>query len=172
MRFRRKSVEGPPQHPPAATSGDYFQLGQVRLYQPDAILKERLPEPAKLASYCKTLTWVGTEYFGRLGQDFGSMGILIAVGIKPGQRIRLWCEQVDGDIPPDVWQVFVELLEGAGQNVLPAVSGPVACALECLLGAGPSTGFPLGPSIWAEAARTAGRDFQIPDTLFEVVFPE
>jgi hypothetical protein len=30
----------------------------------------------------------------------------------------------------------------------------------------------LGPSIWAEAARTAGRDFQIPDTLFEVVFPE
>jgi hypothetical protein len=172
MRFRRKSVEGPPQHPPAATSGDYFQLGLVRLYQPDAILKERLPEPAKLASYCKTLTWVGTEYFGRLGQDFGSMGILIAVGIKPGQRIRLWCEQVDGDIPPDVWQVFVELLEGAGQNALLTVSGPVACALECLLGAGPSTGFPLGPSIWAEAARTAGRDFQIPDTLFEVVFPD
>jgi hypothetical protein len=159
MRFRRKSVEGPPEHPSVAISGDYFQLGLVRLYQPDSILIERLPEPAQLASYCKTLTWVGTEYFGRLGQDFGSMGILIAVGIKPGQRIRLWCEQVDGDIPPDVWQVFVELLEGAGQDVLPTVSGPVACALECLLGAGPSTGFPIGPNIWAEAARTAREGF-------------
>ena len=70
MRFRRKSVEGSPEHPPAATSGDYFQLGLVRLYQPDSILKERLPEPAQLASYCKTLTRVGTEYFGRLDERF------------------------------------------------------------------------------------------------------
>jgi hypothetical protein len=102
---------------------------------------------AELAAYCKTLAWVGREYFGRLGQDFGSMGLLIVAGIKPGKRIRLWSEQVDGHLTPDVWQVFVELLEGAGQNVLPTVSGSVACALECLLGAGPLTGFPVGPSI-------------------------
>jgi len=57
-------------------------------------------------------------------------------------------------------------------QTLPAVSGSLACALECLLGAGPSTGFPLGPRIWAEAARTAGRELRIPDTLFEVVFPD
>ena len=173
MRFRRKSVKGPPQQPPATTSGEYFQLGKLRLYQPDSNLRERLPSGvAELAAYCKTLTWVGTEYFARLGQDFGSMGILIAVGIKPGKRIRLWCEQIDGDIPPDIWQVFVELLEGAGQNVLTTVSGPVACALEYLLGAGPSTGFPIGPSIWQEAARSAAKDLEIPDTLFEIVFPD
>jgi hypothetical protein len=97
MRFRRQSVKGSPPHPLAATCGEYFQLGQVRLYQPDSVLQERLPEPAKLASYCKTLTWVGTEYFGGLGQNFG---------------------------------------------------------------------------IWAEAARAAGRAFEIPDTLFEVVFAD
>ena len=127
---------------------------------------------AELAAYCKALAWVGKEYFGQLGQDFGSMGVLIVVGIKPGKRVRLWCEQVDGDIPPDIWQVFVELLEGAGQNVLPTVLGPVACALECLLGAGPSTGFPMGPSIWREAARSAAETLTIPDALFEVVFPD
>ena len=173
MRFRRKSGQGPPQQPPVATSGEYFQLGALRLFQPDSTLQERLPSGVTdLAAYCKTLTWVGTEYFGRLGQDFGSMGVLIAVGIKPGKRIRLWCEQIDGDITPDVWQVFVELLEGAGQNVLPTASGPVACALECLLGAGPSSGFPIGPSIWQEAARSAAKHLVIPDDLFEVVFPD
>ena len=101
----------------------------------------------------------------------GSMGVLIVVGKRPGKRTRLWCDQVDGDIPPDVWQVFVELFEGAGQDVLPTVSGPVACALECLLGSGPSADFPIGPNAWHQAARSAGRDLSIPDDLFEVVFP-
>jgi hypothetical protein len=99
------------------------------------------------------------------------MGVLIVVGIRPSKRTRLWCDQVDGDIPPDVWQVFVELFEGAGQDVLPTVSGPVACALECLLGSGPSADFPIGPNAWHQAARSAGRDLSIPDDLFEVVFP-
>jgi hypothetical protein len=174
MRLRRKSVEGQPQQPPVTTSGEYFQPGVVRLYQPDRILKKRLPPggPAEIAAYIKTLDRVSREYFGRLGQDFGSMGILIAVGIKPGKRVRFWCEQVDGDIPAEVWQAFVELLEGAGQEALPTVSGPVAWALEYLLGAGPSTGFPIGPSVWADAARTARKRLKIPDTLFEIVFPD
>jgi hypothetical protein len=135
------------------TSGEYFQPGVVRLYQPDRILKKRLPPggPAEIAAYIKTLDRVSREYFGPLGQDFGSMGILIAVGIKPGKRVRFWCEQIDGDIPAEVWQAFVELLEGAGQEALPTVSGPVAWALEYLLGAGPSTGFPIGPSVWSNA---------------------
>jgi hypothetical protein len=173
MRFRRNSGQGPPQQPTAATPDEYFRLGALRLYQPDSTLQERFPGGvADLAAYCKTLTWVGTEYFDRLGQEFGSMGILIAVGIKPGKRIRLWCEQVDGDITTDVWQVLVELLEGAGQNVLPVTSGPVACALECLLGAGPSSGFPVVPSIWQEAGRSAAKRLVIPDDLFEIVFPD
>lgn len=172
MRFRRKYAGGPPQQPPAVGSGEYFQLGALRLYQPESVLQERIPSgPAELAAYCKTLAWVGREYLGRLGQDFGSTGVLIVVGVKPGKRIRLWCEQIDGDIPPEIWQV-VELLDGAGQDVLPTVSGPVACALECLLGGGPSTGFPIDPIIWQEAARSAGGTLLIPDALFEVVFPD
>jgi hypothetical protein len=99
------------------------------------------------------------------------MGVLIVVGIRPSKRTMLRCDQVDGGIPPDVWQVFVELLEGDGQDVLPTVSGPVACALECLLGSGPSADFPIGPNAWQQAARSAGRDLSIPDDLFEVVFP-
>ena len=90
MRFRRKSVEGPSQQPPATISSQYFQLGALRLYQPESILQERLPSGvAELAAYCKALAWVGKEYFGQLGQDFGSMGVLIVVGIKPGKRVRL-----------------------------------------------------------------------------------
>ena len=103
MRFRRKSVEGPSQQPPATISSQYFQLGALRLYQPESILQERLLSGvAELAAYCKAFAWVGKEYFGQPGQDFGSMGVLIVVGIKPGKRVRLWCEQVDGDIQPDI----------------------------------------------------------------------
>jgi hypothetical protein len=161
MHFRRKSA------------GEYFQLKAVRLYQPESVLQERLAGGVEeLAAYCNTLAWVGKEYFGRLGRDFGSMGILIAVGIKPGKRTRLWCEEVDGNITPHTWQVFVQLLEGAGKNVVPTVSDPVACALECLLGLGPSAGFPIGPDVWGQAARSAGRELSVPDDIFEIVFPD
>lgn len=173
MPFRRNPAGARSQKTPPTPSGEYFRLAALRLYQPESTIQERIPNGvAQLAAYCKTLAWVGTQYFGRLGQDFGSMGVLIVVGIKPGKRIRLWCEQVDGAITPDVWRVFVELLEGAGQDVLPTVSGPVACALECLLGAGPSNGFPMGPRIWQEASGSAAQPLSIPDALFEVVFPD
>jgi hypothetical protein len=70
------------------------------------------------------------------------MGILVAVGIKPGGRTRPWCEQVDGELPPDVWEALAETLDNAGESVRPSVVGPVAFALEWSLGAGPTGGFP------------------------------
>jgi hypothetical protein len=155
------------------TSTDYFRLGRIRLYQPDEVLALRLPAGVgELAAYSKTLAWVGREYFGRLRRDLGSLGVLIAVGIKLNRQTRLWCDVVDGEIPNDVWGPFVDLLEGAGDNVRPSVTGPVAFALECLVGAGPSIDFPMGPAAWAHAAAQHGTDLAVPDQLFELVFPD
>jgi hypothetical protein len=117
------------------------------------------------------LVSVGTEYFGRLGRDYGSLGVLIVVGVRPGRRVRIWCDPVGGNLPPDVWDPFVELLQGADETVRPTVTGPVAFALECLLGAGPGE-FPMGPMAWQQAASQQDGPLSVPDELFEIVFPD
>jgi hypothetical protein len=154
----------------SGSTAEYFRLGGMRLYQPDDVLATRLPNGVgELAAYCKTLAWVGTEYFGRLGRDFGSLGVLIVVGIKPHRRTRIWCESVEGVVPSDAWDVFVDLLDGAGENVWPTVTKPVAFALECVLGAGPSNGFPMVPKAWQEAIADRGGRVTVPDELFGLV---
>lgn len=155
-----------------ASGSDYFRLAQVRLYQPDTVLSGRLPNgTGELAAYCKTLAWVGSEYFGRMRQDFGSLGILIVIGVQPPRRTKLWCDVIGGEFPTDVWDVFVELLGGAGENVRPTVTQPVACALECVLGSGPSDEFPAVPTAWREAIAQQNREVSVPDELFAFVFP-
>jgi hypothetical protein len=143
------------------------------LLQPDAELSARLVNGAdELAAYLKTLVWVGAEYFGQLRRDFGSLGVLIAIGIRPPNRTRLWCQLVGGDLPPDVWNVLVDLLGGAGENIRPQVAGSVACTLECALGAGPPNGFPEVPSAWHAATAQHDGPLSVPDELFAIVFPE
>jgi hypothetical protein len=160
-----------PLEPRVEPLGDYFRLVQAVLLQPDAELAARLVKGAEeLSAYLNTLVWVGSQYFGQLGRDFGSLGVLIAIGIRPPNRTKLWCEPVSGDLPKDVWNVFVDLLEGAGENIRPTVIEPVACVLECALGAGPSEEFPV-PSAWRAASRDHG-PLSVPDELFAVVFPE
>jgi hypothetical protein len=151
----------------------YFRLGRIRLYQPDVVLEARLPGGVdELSGYCKTLVSVGTQYFGQLGTDYGSLGALIVVGIRPGKRVRLWCDRVEGDLPPDVWDAFVESLRSVDDGLYPSVAQPVAFALECLLGRGPSGGFPIGPSAWEQVANQHDRPLGVPDELFEIVFPD
>ena len=107
-----------------------------------------------------------------LRRDFGSLGIFIVVGMKPTDRTKLWCETVGGILPSEVWSTFVDLLEGAGSDVRPQVTGPFAFALEAVLGAGPATSFPEGPKAWVQAAQSATEPIEIPDDLFRKVFPD
>jgi hypothetical protein len=157
----------------SGVNAEYVRLALVRLYQTDADLAERIPNGAgELTPYIKTLTWVATEFFGRLDSEHGSLGVLIVVGIKPSKRTKLWCELVGGSFPPDVWEVFVDLVQGAGENVRPTVTKPVAFAMEFVLGAGPSDGFPLGPLEWQQTAAQHHGPLSVPDALFEAVFPD
>ena len=171
-RKRREPPSGSAQGG-SESGGGYFRINRIRLYQPDPILESRLTHGvAELAAYMKALKWVGIEYFGGLGRDFGSLGLLVVVGIKPGRRVKFWCEQVGGHLPADVWDVFVELLEGGGEELRPLVTEPVAFAIEFLLGAGPSGDFPVGPTAWLQAATRHDDPLEVPDGTFEIVFPD
>ncbi|WP_166380668.1 hypothetical protein [Catellatospora methionotrophica] len=153
------------------SSAPYFRMGGVRLYLPDEEFGRRLGAgTAEISAYIQTLAWVGGQYFGRLGRDFGSLGVLVAVGIKPERHVKLWCEVVGGHIPDDVWSPFVELLDGAGADVRPQVSAPVAFAIEGILGNGPAS-FPDLPAAWIAAVQEHGQSVPVFDHLFEIVFP-
>jgi hypothetical protein len=177
MFSRRKRRESEPAsvEPPEVgpgPGGAYCRVKHIRLYQPDEVLEARLTEGVDgLAAYLQTLRWVTMSYFGQLGGDFGSMGVLVVVGVRPGRRVKFWCDQVEGKIPTDVWDVFVKLLEGAGDEVRPTVTRPVAFAIAFLLGDGPPGDFPNAPSAWHHAA-TGHDSLQVPDELFEIVFPD
>ncbi|MFC7532480.1 hypothetical protein [Actinoplanes sp. GCM10030250] len=149
----------------------YFKMGGVRLYLPDEEFGRRLGgSTAELSAYIQTLARVGEQYFGHLGRDFGSLGVLVAVGIKPERQVKLWCEVVGGQIPDDVWSSFVELLDGAGVNVRPQVSAPVAFAIEAILGNGPAS-FPDAPTAWIAAVQDHDQGVSVPEGIFEIVFP-
>ena len=170
--FRRKREPlGTAPVPPAA---GVFRIRQLRLYQPDDELAVRLPDGVgELVAYVQTLTWTCNEYLSRLRQDFAPMGILIVVGVRPSRRVRLWCEQVGGTIPDDIWATLTELLDGAGSAVRPQVTAPVAFAIEGLVGDGPATGFPEAPGAWLDAARLASDEsVGIPDEMFDLVFAD
>jgi hypothetical protein len=118
---------------------------------------------------------VCTEYFGYYAQPtpaFGSMGLLVAAGIKPAGRTRVWLETVDGTLPADVQSTLVELLNGAAPNARPRATAPVAFALEGRLGSGPRAAFPEVPLLWQSTARQAEHPLSIPDGLFAEVFPD
>ena len=171
--FRRRTPRGPVSAATARPSEPVFRLGSLRLYQADDELQMRLPDGVgEVAAYAQTLAWTCNEFLGRLGQDPGSMGVLIAVGIKPSRQVRLWCEQVGGVLPQDAWPVLTELLDGAGAAVRPQVTAPVAFALEGLVGAGPAPGFPELPRAWVDAVSQADKHVTVPDGLFGLVFAD
>ncbi|MFD7023448.1 hypothetical protein [Promicromonospora sukumoe] len=170
--FRRRTPRTP-EAAPAQAPEPVFRLGSLRFYQPEDKLRARVPGGAgEIAAYVQTLAWTCNEFLSRLSQDLGSMGILIVVGVKPSQQVRLWCEQVGGTLPDDVWPVLTELLDGAGAAVRPQVTAPVAFALEGLVGAGPSDGFPEFPRAWVDAVERDGAHVSVPDGLFERVFAD
>ncbi|MFD7311085.1 hypothetical protein [Promicromonospora sp. NPDC059942] len=171
--FRRRTPRTPVSAATVQPPEPVFRLGSLRLYQPDDELHLRVPDGVgEIAACAQTLAWTCNEFLGRLGQDPGSMGILIAVGIKRSRQVRLWCEQVGGALPQDVWPVLTELLDGAGTAVRPQVTAPVAFALEGLVGAGPATGFPEFPRAWVDAVAQSAEHVSVPDGLFDLVFAD
>jgi hypothetical protein len=171
--FRRRTPRPSVNAATAESSDPIFRLGSIRLYQPEDELRVRLPDGVGgVAAYAQNLTWTCNEFLGRLGQDVGSLGIFIAVGVKPSSEIRLWCEQIGGSLPEGAWPVLTELLEGAGTAVRPQVTAPFAFALEGLVGDGPSNGFPEYPRAWVDAVVQSDEHVSVPDGLFDLVFTD
>jgi hypothetical protein len=145
-------------------------LNRVRLYLPDAALRQRLGDDASpLADYSKSLHKETAAYWDRAEKP-KAKGLFVVVGMKPGKKARVWCEAVDGEIPPEA---LTKLEKKLGD--LPAVAvkqGPIAFAVEMKLWGRTPEKFPEMPKTWVEAAKMSKEPLMIPDGLFKVVWPD
>jgi hypothetical protein len=84
---------------PAVDETKGIELKQLRLYVPGLELPKRVgADVMPLVQYIKALQKATAQCLAseKLAK---AKGLLIAVGIKPGKKARVWCESVEGEIP-------------------------------------------------------------------------
>lgn len=156
--------------PGTAQEPRLIEINAIRLYLPEAELRARLGDDvAPLANYARALHAAAGRHW-RTAPPSSARGILVAVGIKPGRRSRIWCEAMGG-APPlaslETMQRDLSAVEAPDVKV-----GPVAFAIELKVGEGPAPAFVEIPSAWTEESRKAGRPLMIPGELFDVIWPD
>jgi hypothetical protein len=146
------------------------ELNSIRLYLPDKALRQRLGDDASpLADYIKALQKEAAAFWEK-GEQPMAKGLLIAVGVKPGNKARVWCDAVDGEIPAETLTKLEEKLGG-----VPAVAvkeGPIAFAIEIKLWGQTPAKFPELPKAWSEAAKKSKEPLMVPDGLFKVIWAD
>jgi hypothetical protein len=159
--------------PEAAPAGEpkAVELSQLRLYVPNAEMPKRVGDDVKpLVNYIKALEKAAAD--GLAGEKLPrAKGLLIAVGIKPGKKSRVWCESVEGEIPDPILRKLEKEL--AKVEAIPVKNGAMAFGMEVRLNGQRVRRFPEFPAAWREAARRSGTKLLVPpDELFKVIWPD
>jgi len=147
-----------------------IDVNSIRLYLPDAALRERLGDDVSpLAKYIKALE-KETATFWEKSEQPKAKGLLIAIGVKPGNKARVWCEAVDGEVPAEI---LAKLEKKLGEvSAVRVKQAPVAFAIEIKLWGQKPERFPEMPKAWAEAAKKSKAPLLVPDGLFKVIWPD
>jgi tetratricopeptide (TPR) repeat protein len=147
-----------------------FAVKQLRLYIPVPDLSKRLGQDVEpFGSYARALSdpiqqWVEKE-------KPAANGLLIAVGIKAGKQVRVWCQAVEGDIPA---AALTRLEKELGKMAtIDVKKEPMAFGLEIEIGGRKVEEFPPFPAVWLDAAKKSKIDVIVPpDELFKVIWPD
>lgn len=146
------------------------QVAGVHLLLADAELKQRLGGRTKpLADYIRTLVRATSAYWKKAGPPEVN-GLLIAVGIKPGKKARVWVDGVEGSILVD----DVERMQ-AQLGAIPTIEvnhGPVAFTIKLAFPEKAVKSFPKFPFDWEHATSNSKEPLEIPDELFKVIWPD
>jgi hypothetical protein len=144
-------------------------VSRIRLYLPDAELRRRLGEAKPFADYIRSLESELVSFWGENPQP-AAKGVLVAVGVRPGRKSKIWCEAVEGGIQPEVLSKLEEKL-----GTVPPIEvneAPIAFALDVQLHDAASDKFPKIPKVWSDTVKSSKRPLSVPDALFEVLWPE
>lgn len=140
-------------------------------YQPDPVLRERLPSPEVFTRYVERLQGICKTFFSTAVKP---ETLHIVVAIKPGKQSRVWF--VSSIRLPDAEEL--EPLRVKLERVTPVDvhHGPVAFAIAARIAGGDGR-IPGGvdyqpplPQEWKDAAD--GKMLMIPDGILELVWPD
>jgi hypothetical protein len=115
-----------------ADAAKEFQATNIVLYQPDAVLRERLTDVNDFANFIKAVEKVCADHYATINT---AESLAIVVAIKPKNKARFWF--ISSRDTPD--RDFDALREKLAKVPVPAVvSGPVAFAIRSGIAGGRS----------------------------------
>jgi len=171
-RFVPGSIKGKPVRTTAAqefvfkTEKSGFETTNIVLYQPDDVLKKRLPGTGHLAAYIEK---VQSAAAGMLGKITTPETLVIVVAARPDRTSRVWL--MGSDLDEKTQAGLREQLEA-----IPPVElkdGPVAFAICATLAGGPEfTETPPMPEEWKKAAEKLAQPVEMPDAILKEIWPK
>lgn len=131
------------------SAAEPFRMQNLRLLQPDSVMRERAENVEALAAYVKALNAAASRELARVGTPRPAAGF-VAVAVRPGGRSRIWL-----DLAPALPDAAANTLVTALERVPPfqAKGGVVVFALDVTLWDAPPTERQgPSPAAWQRAA--------------------
>jgi TonB family protein len=142
-----------------------FETTNIVLYQPDDVLKKRLPGAGHLAAYIQKIQALVTD---TLRQATAPGTLVIVTAVRPGGAAKVWLMGSSLDT-----KTQATLREQA--ETIPPVEvkeGPVAFAICGTIAGGPEfTEVPPLPPEWKQAAEKLPPPALIPDAVLDKIWP-
>lgn len=137
----------------AASAAEPLVMRGVVLLQPDAVLRERVPDIAAFGSYIEQIETAAAAPVS-LNRTHDPAGGFLVIAIKPGKQSKAWLD-VDPVLQPDLAKSIISRARAVPP---PEVEGgPVVFAIRFSVwgGAIPDRSLPDPPE-WRDAAKKAG----------------
>lgn len=171
-RFVPGSIKGKPVRTTAAQEFVFkieksgFETTNIVLYQPDDVLKKRLPGEGHLAAYIEK---VQSAAAGMLAKVTIPDTLVIVVAVRPDHSSHVWL--MGSKLDEKTLDALREQLEA-----IPPVEvkeGPVAFAICATIAGGPEfTETPPMPEEWKKAVEKLSQPASIPDAILGDVWPK
>jgi hypothetical protein len=154
---------------PAEQGSSPFQLVESLLYQPDEVLRQRMPNSDAFLAYVKRVLETAAAYWTAQPVQSGQTATLV-LAVKPGGRSRFWLDLDPGGLAPEAERNFLARLEELTPPVVQ--HGPVAMAFHATLWGGRASGWEFLPREWQQACQQGGQQLLVPDGILPLVWPD